>query len=168
MQLVIRGDGPATWYDELTVTLKVLQEAVAKTNAGDQPSVVADLRCRAQHAISIKDYRACLVDLGTIAEAALVQLDPSHRPRGTLGQKVRRVREVGVPLPTDIDTALVVLRNQVLHDAYSPTRTEAVRAGAIVEDVVADVRVAIGFIAEVGGEPAHRPQRADVTAFRSA
>ncbi len=92
MQLVIRGDGPATWYDELTVTLKVLQEAVAKTNAGDQPSVVADLRCRAQHAISIKDYRACLVDLGTIAEAALVQLDPSHRPGGTLGQKVRRVR----------------------------------------------------------------------------
>ncbi len=73
-----------------------------------------------------------------------------------------------MPLPADIDAALVLLRNRVLHDAYSPTRTEAVRAGEIVEELVADVREPIGFVAEYGGETARRPQRADLTIFRGA
>lgn len=166
-QVVVRGGGPSTWHDELAVSLDVFSEVVARANGADQPSVVADLWCRAQHALSIKDYRACLVDLGTIAEAALAHLDPDKRLEGTLGQKVRRVEGLGVALPWDIDEALVTPRNRVLHDAYLPSRAEAVRAGEIIEMLVADVRGPIGFVAEVGGEPAHRPQRADLTIFQS-
>lgn len=164
----VRGDGPVVWHDEVVVTPGVLAGAVARANAGDKPSVVADLWARAQHAITIKDYRTCLVDLGTIAEAALVQLDPSKQSDGTLGRKVQRIRRQGVALPEDIDYALVSLRNEVVHDAYLPTRTEAIRAGEIVERLAADVLAEIGFAAEAGGIPAHRPARADLTIFRPA
>jgi hypothetical protein len=73
-----------------------------------------------------------------------------------------------VPLPVDIDAELVALRNRVLHDAYSPTRAEAVRAGEIVKDLVSDVRGGRQPLSLKSAGAGFRPQRADLTIFQGS
>ncbi len=168
LAITVRGHGPARWHEELIADSEVVREAVRRTNQHESPSVVAVLWARAREAFAVGDYRTAVVDLGSIAEAALVAHDPQHRQSGTLGQKLRRVTAQRPGLvPSDADVALCRLRNDVLHDARTATRAEAERAGEIVLDVARPVLRYLDLVLPTSPEPAHRPQRADLTIFTS-
>lgn len=164
--ITVRGPGPLTWHDELVVDASLLAISVDRANQQVEPAIVARLWERALHGFLIGDYRTCLVDLGTMVEAALVESAPQRRKAGTLGGKVARLTRNGVALPANLQRDFVDLRNRVLHDAHYPTRSEASTAGDLALQVVSRVANVVGFARPTTGEPAWRPARSELIMFK--
>lgn len=147
---------------ERCVDIKVF--SVAVTRAGNsQPPMMWELLASARMAGRRGDDRRALIDAGTAAEAALVDILNLPANHGkTLGNLVTVAGQKGFVLPPDIRTALVQPRNNAVHQGLASAGLVE-RALEIVEDLV--VRADATYVSVSSLQKVHRPQRMDLLIF---
>jgi hypothetical protein len=160
------------WYDsgsavsELVASPGELDRMVALTDDPHKevPIAVA-LLSDAILAIKRHKLRQAIIDLGGAVEAILtndLSLPASHKL--TLRPLTENARRSGLPLPTDLEVAIVDPRNDAIHRSIVPTWVVAVRAVEIVEELLA--RAAPEFSRNRQLQWTFRPTRGDLLMLR--
>lgn len=134
--------------------------AMAASRAGAKPPATLELLASARLFMRRRDLRRALMDAGTAAESAIVQLLGPSAAGQTLGQLINLCRTVEV----DSKVNLVDPRNDAVHRGTTPTWAVAARAIEIVEDLV--LQVEHDAVAAASLRHVNRPQRVDLVIFK--
>ena len=150
----------------------VVSELVASSQELDRMVALADdphkevpiavvLLSDAILAIKRHKLRQAIIDLGGAVEAILandLSLPANHKL--TLRPLTAKARRSGLPLPADLEVAIVDPRNDAIHRSIVPTWAVAVRAVEIVEELLA--RAAPEFSRNRQLDWTFRPTRGDL------
>lgn len=130
------------------------QRAVRETNRRKKPSDAHLLLRDARATVRREQFRRCVLDAATAVEVVLSPL-LDDRIAGALGPpaakelvpenaaislKIKALRKLGTPLPTDLQADLFTVRNKAIHRAAEPTRAEARRALDLATTVVSGLQ----------------------------
>jgi hypothetical protein len=164
MSIAMQLEQEETIISERVMDAATFERCCDEASAGGDPPLVLALIGAAKLSAQRGEYRSTLADIGSAAEAVLtaaLRLPVGHKR--TLGGLVTDAAKAGVAVPTDTDTALVGIRNDVLHRGSPATLQQAQRAIEIVEELTRNLWP--DDAPATGLRKAHRPQRMDLNLY---
>lgn len=147
---------------------RIINAAVVRracTKAGSTVPLYLELFASARMAARRGDRRRSIIDIGSVCESALsalLSLQPGHKL--TLGGLVSKAQSQRHPLPADIKTAVVDLRNDAVHRGVVPINANVGRALEIGEELI--VLIDSHHIPTTSLTSFNRPQRHDLLFLR--
>ena len=147
--------GPSS---ERVLSARVAEVAVSR--AGTEPSANLELLASARLFSRRHDFRRALIDAGTAAEGAMVNLLGTSVAGQTLGSLVNICKTVQI----DAKVNLVDPRNDAVHRGVVPSGKLTARAIEIVEDLILQVEPDV--VPAKSLRHVNRPQRFDMVIFR--